>query len=224
MVRTDKFAPHCLCTFLHGRSGCFCSFSLICSPRLGPAELDSVAVPPDAGVHQELVQLPWRVHQVGSKRFSCSSAPSQSLMGIFPPWWDFVDLPLLSPVGASPCLSLDARFASVLSEELVPSMRSYLRVILAFPHGVAINLTSSSVCLSILWLSLFVSPGNVCVVAEVVCLRGTLQQLFSRYPSNKKRHFGENEDILCPIVEEGCLKNISFFAKHEVRLEWKRCM
>lgn len=66
------------------------------------------------------------------------------------------------------------------------------------------------------------SPGNVCVVAEVVCLRGTQQHLFSCYPSNKKRHFGENQDILCLIVEEGCLKNISFFAKHEVRLEWKK--
>lgn len=85
MVRTDKFAPHCLCTFLHGRSGCFCSFSLICSPRLGPAELDSVAVPPDAGVHQELVQLPRRVHQVGSKRFS-AQAPHPSLSwGFFLP-------------------------------------------------------------------------------------------------------------------------------------------
>lgn len=83
MVRTGRFAPHCLCTFLHGRSGCFCSFSLICSPRLGPAELDSVVVPPAAGVHQELVQLRRRrVHQVGWKRFS-APAPHPSLS------WEF---------------------------------------------------------------------------------------------------------------------------------------
>lgn len=134
-VRIDKFAPQCLCTFLHPESGCFRAscLSLICSPGydLQSLLLSLCLLVPELAPRWSgpTACTPGRL-----KAFLCSRTPSQLSQGVFLSG-EIVLTSLSSLVSAGPCLSLAASFASVLSEELAPSMWPYFRAIVALPRG-----------------------------------------------------------------------------------------